>query len=101
MRRQGLSPASVGSALVLLALAIAGAGCTPVEQRNGAEESDLSALPREVRDAIDRAAQVYPQPLSGARWSKVHVLKKTDHPLYQLRGTNDRNNKVEMEVTSA
>jgi hypothetical protein len=88
-----------GLGVVLFSLA-AGIGCTPVEQRNG-EETDLAALPQEVRDAVDRAAQVFPQPLSGARWSKVFALKKTDHPLYQLQGTNDRNNKVEMEVTGA
>jgi hypothetical protein len=101
MRREGFSPATVGAVLVLLALAIAGAGCTPVVQRDGTEESDLSGLPQEIRDAVDRAAQVYPEPLIGARWSKVFVLKKTDHPLYQLQGTNGRNNKVEMELTGA
>jgi hypothetical protein len=101
MRREGLPPTTVNSVLVLLALAVAGAGCTPGTPRNGTEESDPSALPQEVRNAVDRAAEVYPQPLSGARWSKVFVLKKSDHPLYQLQGTNDRNNKVEMEVTGA
>src|SRR5262245_43301802 len=97
---QGSARLLAGLGVVLLVLA-AGVGCKPVEQRNGAEDSDLGALPQEVRDALDRAAQVYPQPLSGARWSKVFVLKKTDHPLYQLQGTNDRGHKVEAELTGA
>lgn len=102
IHRQGRRSAWLwtGLGVVLLSLVAAGVGCTPVEQRNG-EETELTALPQEVRDALDRAAEVYSQPLSGARWSKVFVLKKSDHPLYQLQGTNDRNSKVEMEVTGA
>ena len=84
------------SAVSVLSLAMFAIGCA--DQRNGV---DRATLPREVSDALDRAAQIYVQPLSGARWAKVHVLKGTDHPLYQLQGTNDRGNKIEIEVTSA
>jgi hypothetical protein len=90
-----------GLALVLLALAAPGIGCTAAAQKNQAAEADLAALPREVREALDRAAQVYPQPLNGCRWSEVSPLNRTNHPLYQVQGTNGRGNKVEIEVTSA
>lgn len=61
----------------------------------------MAALPREVREALDRAARTYPQPLSDANWSEVHFLGGTDHPLYQLRGTNSRGKTIELEVTKA
>ena len=51
--------------------------------------------------ALDRAARVYRQPLAGTRWSEVARLSGTDHPLFQLRGTNGRGHKVELEVTAA
>lgn len=87
---------SIISLVLLIPLAAVAIGCA--EQRNGV---DRAALPREVSDALDRAAQVYAQPLNGAQWSKVHVLKGTDHPVYQLRGINDRGIRIEIEVTSA
>jgi hypothetical protein len=86
---------------VLLAFAVAGVGCAAAEQRNNAGEADVTALPQEVRDALDRATQVYSHPLDGAKWAKVHLLGGTDHPVYQLRGTNARGNTIEMEVTKA
>src|SRR5262245_40403755 len=87
---------SIISLVLLIPLAAIAGGCA--EQRNGV---DRAALPREVSDALDRAAQVYMQPLNGAQWLKVRVLKGTDHPVYQRQGVNDRGNKIEIEVTSA
>jgi hypothetical protein len=78
-----------GLGVILLAL---GAACA---------DRTLAALPAKVREALDRAGRVYERPLKGARWSEVHQLGGTDHPVYQLQGTNERGNKVEMEVTSA
>ena len=66
-----------------------------------ADDPVVAALPQEVRAALDRAARVYPQPLSGARWSEVHLLGGIDHPVFQVRGTNGRGNKIELEVTGA
>jgi hypothetical protein len=72
-----------------------------VDQKNGAPVTDLDALPAAVSAAADRAARTYAQPLDGARWTNVAVLSGSEHPVYQLRGTNGRGNAVEMEVTSA
>jgi hypothetical protein len=79
-------------------LAVTATGCTSAEPKSG---TDLAALPPEVRDALDRAAQVYAQPLSGVQWSKANGMSGTNHPVYQVQGTNGRGNKVELEVTSA
>jgi hypothetical protein len=87
--------------VVLLALVLAGLGQSGVGQRTRAEGLDKTALPKEISAALDRAARMYSQPLNGARWSDVHTLSGTDHPLYQLQGTNGRGNKIEIEVTSA
>jgi hypothetical protein len=56
---------------------------------------------RDVREPLKRAAQVYAQPLRGVQWTKISKLGASDHPLYQVQGTNERGNKVEVEVTSA
>jgi hypothetical protein len=90
-----------GLGMVLFTLATAGIGCTAADQRTRSAEADLAALPPKVREALDRAARVYAQPLGGASWSKVYLMKGTDHPLYQLQGTNERGNKVEIEVAGA
>jgi len=87
--------------VVLVALAIGGVGCTAAVQQNKAEATDLAALPQEVRAALDRAARVYAQPLSGVTWLKVYRLSGSDHPIFQVQGTNGRGNKTELEVTSA
>jgi hypothetical protein len=94
-------PGLAALGVVLLALAAPATGRTAAGQRNRAAGPDLAALPRQVREALDRAARVYGQPLRGARWSEVHLLRETDHPLYQFRGTNARGNTIEIEVTSA
>src|SRR5262249_28623990 len=90
-------------AVFLLVLGATGIGCmsaaVPAEQEKAT--TDVTALPQEVRTALDRAARVYAQPLNGARWSEVYVLKASEHPIYQVRGTNDRGNPIEIEVTSA
>src|SRR5262249_33545078 len=64
-------------AVFLLVLGATGIGCmsaaVPAEQEKAT--TDVTALPQEVRTALDRAARVYAQPLNGARWSEVYVLK--------------------------
>lgn len=89
----GLRLAILG--VVLLALA---APAVPV---SGADEAAITALPKEVREALDRAARVYAEPLKGVRWTRAFRLSGTDHALYQVQGTNGRGNKIELEVTSA
>lgn len=91
--------------LLVAVLGVLGAtvlGCAfktaPAEQKQG---SDISALPQEVRNGLDRAARVYAQPLNGARWSEVFVLKASEHPIYQVRGTNGRGHTIEIELTGA
>src|SRR5262245_10630413 len=97
--RRGLRLALFG--FVLLALTVPGIGSPAAGQKNRAEEVDLAALPREAREALDRAVRVYQEPLRGARWSRVYQLSGTDHSLFQLQGSNSRGNKIELEVTSA
>lgn len=80
------------------ALVVFGTGCTAEGPRNG---TDLSNLPQDVRQALDRAAQTYPQPLEGATWSRVHAPNSSEHSIYQVRGTNSRGNEIEIEVTAA
>ena len=87
--------------VALFVLVASGIGCNAAGQGNRAEEPSIAALPPEVRAALDRAALVYGQPLGGARWSGVSRLEGTGHPLYQVRGTNGRGHKIELEVTSA
>lgn len=58
-------------------------------------------MPKHVRQALDRALKVYPEPLQGARWSKAYCTRGSDHPVYQVQGTNADGRKVELEVTSA
>src|SRR5262245_27752339 len=93
---------TAGLGVVLLALAGPSIGQSPPEPKKGAGATDpVASLPQEVRDALLRASRIYMQPLKNARWSKIAELTRTDHTLYQLQGTNERGNKVEMEVTSA
>jgi hypothetical protein len=94
-------PRRVVLGLVLAALVAPVIGCTAEGQTSRAGETDPAVLPRKVRDALDRAARVYPQPLSGARWTKAYLLIGSDHPLYQVRGTNGRGHEIELEVTAA
>jgi hypothetical protein len=96
---QALPLAGLGA--LLLGLGVSGPGCWDPEPRVAAEEADKAAFPKAVSEALDRAARVYPQPLGGARWSQVHVLSGSDHPVYQVQGTNGRGNRIEAEVTSA
>jgi len=56
---------------------------------------------REVRDALKRAEQLYKQPLNGVQWTKMTMMGATDHPVYQIQGTNERGNKVEVEINRA
>jgi hypothetical protein len=92
---RGIRLLTIGAGL--LALTTAGIGCTATER----SRADKAKLPQPVNDALDRAAKMYAQPLGGATWSKVSLLRGTDHPIYQLQGTNDRGNRVEIEITSA
>jgi hypothetical protein len=100
MRRAEISPLAI-LGVVFLALAALGIGRMTAGPRNLAEEPDLGALPQEVRQALDRARQVYAEPLSGARWSEVYRMGGTGHPIFQLKGTNSRGNQIELEVTGA
>lgn len=86
----------VGIAVVAL---MSGVACNTASGRKS--EADLSALPREAREGVDRAAQVYSQPLRDAKWTKIVKPEAADHPVYQLRGTNGRGHTIEMEITSA
>jgi uncharacterized protein YfaA (DUF2138 family) len=88
----------------LAAMTVLAAGCTMSVQsgaQSDPDETGVAALPKEVRDALDRAAQTYLFPLSDAKWSQVHSLAGSRHPIYQLRGTNGRGNTIELEVTKA
>jgi len=85
----------------LLVLVVQGMGRMTAQQRNKADETDIAALPEKVREALERAPKVYPEPLHGARWSKAHCTSGSDHPVYQVQGTNGDGRKVELEVTSA
>jgi hypothetical protein len=93
MRRAAISPRSTD----IFSLAVLG-GTLALWAAVGAAQDDQF---REIRDALTRAKDLYKQPLNGVRWEKVYVLKGSEHPLYQVRGTNERGNKVEMEVTNA
>ena len=88
-------------AVLLLALGVTGIGCgfasAPAEDQK--PQPDVKALPQAVRNALDRAERVYAQPLSGAKWSEVDVHKGSEHPVYQVRGTNARGNTIEIEIT--
>ena len=94
-------PARWVAAFGIALLALGMTGCTAPDAKDRTGVAGVAALPPAVRDALDRAAQVYAAPLSGAQWATVYRLRKTDHPIYQLQGTNGRGNKVELEVTSA
>jgi hypothetical protein len=85
----------------LLVLVVQGMGPMTAQQRTKADETDIAALPKKVREALERAPKVYPEPLHGARWSKAHCTSGSDHPVYQVQGTNGDGRKVELEVTSA
>jgi len=61
----------------------------------------VADLPTAVRDGLDRVAKVYPEPLAGAKWTTSARMPGTDHPVYQVRGTNGRGNTIEAEITSA
>jgi hypothetical protein len=88
--------------LVLVGVFTASAtGPTTAQQRTKSDEMDIASLPREVRDALERAPKVYPEPLQGARWSKAHCTSGSEHPVYQVQGTNGDGRKIELEVTSA
>ena len=78
-----------------------GIGLVAAQKKNGGDGMEQIAAPKEVRDALHRAADAYPQPLKGARWTSVAQLQGTEHGLYQVRGTNDRGAMIEIEVTSA
>jgi len=91
----GLSPI-----LILLIVAIQAGVCWAQEQANR-KQAAIPGVPAKIHEALDRAAQLYPEPLKGAQWSKSYKLGESDHTIYQLQGTNSRGNKVEIEVTSA
>ncbi len=88
-------------ALIAPALVAPQAAGSSAAQRSAEETANLASVPKEVRAALDRALETYRQPLRGARWSSVNVLTGTDHTLYQVRGTNGRGNRIEMEITRA
>ncbi|MBN9518081.1 hypothetical protein J0H58_06115 [bacterium] len=87
-----------GFGLVLLGLAAP--GCAAANHKEQ-DQVDPVTLPQQVRDGLDRAARVYPEPLAGAKWASVTRPSGTDHPLYQLRGANGRGRAIEAEVTQA
>jgi hypothetical protein len=93
MKRAAISPRLTD----VFTLAILGGALALLATVGSAQDDQF----REIRDALTRATQIYKQPLNGVKWEKVIVLRGSDHPLYQVRGTNERGNKVEMEVTSA
>ena len=103
MKRTAHSPGDRWSVagLVLLVAIASGIGLAFWGPNLSAGAADRPALPKPVNDALDRAARVYAQPLSGVRWLKVHVMTGSDHPIYQVQGTTGRGNKVEVEVTAA
>jgi len=82
--------------VALLAVGATG-GCSPSDQKPVA----VATLPKEVRDALERTGQVYTEPLKGAMWSEASVLTGSEHPIYQVRGINDRGRAIEAEVTRA
>src|SRR5262245_34914359 len=86
--------------LGLLAVVAPGLGLVVAQQRFPIAEDD-PVIPKESSGALKRAAQTYAQPLDGVRWTKVHILRGSDHRMYQVQGVNRRGNKVEVEVTSA
>jgi hypothetical protein len=84
---------------VLVALSALGSGLTGAPQRR--DQTEIAALPAAVREALDRAATVYTEPLNGARWSKAYCLDGSNHPIYQVQGTNKDGRKIEIEITRA
>jgi hypothetical protein len=99
MRRDTISTAAraIILGMALLALGAVGFGCATADPKPVA----VVALPTEVRDALERASQVYAEPLKGAKWSEAVMLTGSNHPIYQVRGTNDRGHAIEAEVTRA
>lgn len=87
--------------LLFVLTGAAGVGLLMAQKKNAADAADQVAAPKEIRDALQRAAEMYPRPLKGARWSTVAKLQGSDHVVYQVRGTNDRGATVEIEITSA
>jgi hypothetical protein len=71
------------------------------QDKGNSDQSVTAALPQEVRDALDRAARSYPLPMGGARWERVFQMFGTDHPIFQLQGSNNRGNRIEIEITRA
>src|SRR5262245_65402595 len=87
---------------ISLVLLIGGAvACGLVMAQKKLGEADEITAPKEVRVALRRAAEVYPRPLKGARWTTVAKLQGSDHCIYQVRGKNDRGATIEIEITSA
>jgi hypothetical protein len=87
--------------LLFVLTGAAGVGLLMAQKKNGADAADQIAAPKEIRDALRRAAESYPRPLKGARWTTVAKLQGTDHVLFQIRGTNDRGATIEIEITGA
>jgi len=56
---------------------------------------------QEVREALKRAAQMYPQPLRGAQWSGIVLLGGSDRAVFQVHGKNERGNRIEAEISRA
>src|SRR5262245_42372709 len=111
MRRTAISPAEptsrtwllrltvlLGALLALAALGFAGG---EIQQKKRPRGSDVTSLPRDVREALQQAERIYAAPLTGARWSRVVQLRGSGHILFQVQGVNGRGNKVEIEITRA
>jgi len=86
--------------VILVVLAISGIACSRAGQTR-VGESDLSVLPTAAHDALSRAVQAYPDPLTGARWSSAAMTSGAEHRVFQVRGTNSRGNTIELEITGA
>ncbi|MCI0704977.1 MAG: hypothetical protein L0241_28285 [Planctomycetia bacterium] len=99
MRRENISivARSLALGIPLLAVGALGLGCSNADSKTVA----VTTLPPEVRNALERAGEVYPEPLKGAKWSEASVLTDSEHAIYQVRGTNARGHKIEAEVTRA
>jgi len=87
--------------LGLLAVAAPGIVLVVAQQQPFPIREDDPVIPNEISGALKRAAQTYARPLDGVRWTKIQLLRGSDHRMYQVQGVNRRGNKVEVEVTAA
>jgi hypothetical protein len=84
---------------LVFTLAIAAIGCMALKRKHAGDEN-LAAMPG-LREALGRAAAIYPEPLRGIAWSHLLVFKTKDGTLYQLQGMNARGRPIELEITDS